>query len=81
MTLTSEITLSALSYQGDERPVKLEFKDAVNNNASIELYQNVPNPWSDQTVIRFQLPNCSTRIIVHSGRQWKTIMVSRGPLV
>lgn len=54
----------AESYEksGTVRPVVLEFTTPDGNSHlgnQFELYQNIPNPFAKQTVIRFQLPEAS----------------------
>lgn len=63
LSINSRFT-QAESYEADglRRPVALQFVDSDGTAAvseRFELYQNVPNPFSDETVIGFQLPEAS----------------------
>lgn len=63
LKLNSSYTL-AESYEkgGQVRPVALEIKNSNlggGNSGQFELYQNIPNPFTGETIIRFQLPNAS----------------------
>lgn len=72
VTLTDEITRSLLSVNGVEEGVSLNFVDGDDIAGELELYQNVPNPWGDQTMIKFRLPSeqMATIIILDAnGRQ------------
>ncbi len=80
LNINSSYTI-AESYEkdGNIRPVVLEFMDE--NGTSVfanqfELYQNVPNPFTGETVIRFQLPeacNASLTIFNMEGKVVKTV--------
>ncbi len=79
-SINSSYTL-AESYEkgGTVRPVVLEFSSP--NGSSIvgnqfELFQNIPNPFGDETIIRFQLPeasNATLTIFNIAGRVVKTV--------
>lgn len=80
LSINSNLTI-AESYEkgGVVRPVVLEFMDA---NGSVvfgnqfELYQNIPNPFTGETIIRFQLPEaCKASLTVYNvdGKMVKTI--------
>jgi hypothetical protein len=54
----SDRITTAEAYTNSEallRPV-LHFTNSTSSNKTLELFQNVPNPFSDQTVIGFRLP-------------------------
>ncbi len=68
---------TAEAYQKDGNPlgVKLELNDAL-EDAEVQLFQNEPNPFSNQTVIKFFLPKASEAIITItdvSGKVVRTI--------
>ena len=48
------------AYKGDEitiHPIQLTFRDAGSLDGMIfDLYQNEPNPFSDETIIKFRIP-------------------------
>lgn len=80
LNINSSQTL-AESYEkgGLVRPVVLEF---INENGSsafgsqFELYQNIPNPFTGETVIRFQLPTaCNATLTIYNveGKAVKTV--------
>ncbi|MDX1685257.1 MAG: T9SS type A sorting domain-containing protein, partial [Saprospiraceae bacterium] len=95
ITLTNEVTRSLASDGGDERPVQLSFMESSDMQSEIELYQNVPNPWSDWTVVRFKLPTdqkVSLTIVDANGREvWRkdgmmdegmnTVRIEKGSLM
>jgi len=67
----------AEAYQKDGNPlgVKLELNNAL-QDAQIQLFQNEPNPFSNQTVIKFFLPQASEATITVtdvSGKVVRTI--------
>lgn len=68
---------AAEAYQKDGNPlgVKLELNDVL-EDAEVQLFQNEPNPFSNQTVIKFYLPKASDAIITItdvSGKVVRTI--------
>ncbi|MEM8909803.1 MAG: T9SS type A sorting domain-containing protein, partial [Bacteroidota bacterium] len=72
--------LSAEAYHPTHRlmDLALDFQTAepTNGNAPFELLQNQPNPFQDETVIRFALPEASTarlRLYDLSGRTLRYI--------
>lgn len=56
MSFSDAVTRSLLSEGGEETGLNLAFAEPSDAKESIELYQNVPNPWSHATVVRFKLP-------------------------
>ena len=56
--------------------VELRFEDAAINSDQFELYQNIPNPFLNETVIGFRLPEATTATLTIydvSGRALKQI--------
>ncbi len=81
LSINSSQTL-AESYEkgGTVRPVVLEF---TNENGStvvgnqFELYQNIPNPFTGETIIRFQLPEaCNATLTIYNVEGKSVKMVS-----
>ncbi len=80
LNINSSHTL-AESYEkgGEIRPVALEFTKENGGSvygAQFELYQNVPNPFTGETIIRFQLPVASTASLTiynMEGKAMKTV--------
>ncbi len=79
--INSSYTL-AESYEkgGTVRPVVLEF---TSPNGSIisnqfELYQNIPNPFAEGTVIRFQLPEASSATLTIFNMEGKAVKTVSG---
>jgi hypothetical protein len=59
LTVTSNIT-RASAFRGDARSeVALRFANATAAQVGFALYQNEPNPFSERTVIRFDLPKAT----------------------
>ena len=65
--------LSAEAYPQNERPIGVELKfNASISNSNFELHQNVPNPFTTETQIGFELANNSdAELIIYdvSGKQ------------
>ncbi len=65
-----QLTPEAYETQTDVRNMALQFQEAADVKVlpveeSLELYQNVPNPFATQTVVSFRLPQTSVaRLIV-----------------
>ncbi|MCF8250440.1 MAG: T9SS type A sorting domain-containing protein [Saprospiraceae bacterium] len=81
-SINSSYTL-AESYEkgGTVRPVVLEFTSP--NGSSVvgnqfELYQNIPNPFAEETIIRFQLPEASTATVSIFNIEGKVVKTVNG---
>jgi hypothetical protein len=64
---------------GTVRPVALEFingKGSATNH--FELYQNIPNPFTGETVIRFQLPEASPATLIIFNMEGKAVKTVSG---
>ncbi len=75
--MNSRLTV-AESYESDGtvHPVNLAFSGKAGVASSFQLYQNVPNPFNDNTIIGFHLPeaaNASLTIYDVSGKVRKTV--------
>jgi hypothetical protein len=80
LSMNSRFTQAeAYEMDGTSHPVALQFSDE--NGATVsadrfELYQNMPNPFNDATIIGFQLPEASTAslsIFDVSGKKVKEV--------
>jgi hypothetical protein len=62
--ITSRRTTSeAYDDSGKNREIALTFERQPDRTTSFELYQNVPNPFGDQTIIGFTIPEASHTIL------------------
>jgi hypothetical protein len=66
----------AYNENGELLGVNLEFNETA--HASFELYQNRPNPFTDATVIGFQLPEASTATLTITDVAGRTLSVIKG---
>lgn len=72
------IQLAPVAYNGDydARDIDLVFVEAKDVDGAFALYQNIPNPFKDETVISFNLPeptNATLKITDISGRLLKIV--------
>ena len=58
MKVTAYDYFKAVAYKGDETPMEIElhFTEPKAETFAFELNQNIPNPFKDETVISFTLP-------------------------
>ncbi len=76
LSITSTKT-PAIAWDLDENPMEIaiEFTPQVTDNHALQIYQNRPNPFSDQTTIAFYLPESNEvtfRFFDTSGRLLET---------
>lgn len=78
LSINSRFTHSeAFDASGDKRDIKLRFDNGNPiTNGRFELLQNMPNPFTDKTVIGFELPEPSSAVLtifdVAGKRLWET---------
>lgn len=68
---TDGFNSEAYFKSGDVGPIKLDFIDQYSNQEGLSLYQNIPNPFSQTTIIPFQTSepaDISIRIINMNGK-------------
>jgi hypothetical protein len=79
LNINSRITAAeAYTTSGEYQKVALLFDGRTKKVASPELYQNIPNPFSGETVIGFQLVEAGEAILTVSDVQGRTLKVIRG---
>ncbi|MCB0661816.1 MAG: T9SS type A sorting domain-containing protein, partial [Saprospiraceae bacterium] len=77
LNLSSQLTRSeAYDQQGNSMNLELTFNDGTLGNEGYSLYQNKPNPFSEGTVVGFNLPENATvnlTIFDVNGKMLKTM--------
>ena len=80
--LSSQITTAeAYNSQGQRQEVALRFQQGSSSivaGVGFELYQNEPNPFVEQTTIRFHLPVASAATLTIWDEQGRTLLTQRG---
>jgi len=78
INITSDIT-EAEVYQGDELEIRNIKLNVINlDEPQFVLYQNTPNPFSNETIIGFSLPDDSNYILRIMDTNGKTQKVFSG---
>lgn len=68
--------VEAYNFADERLPIQLRYNETEIQAPNFELYQNVPNPFQESTLIRFYLPETSEgRVLVFdaAGRLLKDI--------
>ena len=69
-------TAEAYADNGDLQTVELNFDNAASSN--FKLYQNVPNPFTNETFIGFDLPNASAATLTITDVSGKVVYRTTG---
>ena len=79
MRLSSRYTATeAYNFADETLQMRLRFGNQVQEAAPFELYQNAPNPWNDQTVIGFSLPEATAGTLSLRDVQGRILQIIRG---
>jgi hypothetical protein len=75
----SRYTMAEAYGKNDElKNVAIQFSNGVIAGGDFELYQNIPNPFKNRTLIRFQLPAAADATLTISDVSGKVLKLVRG---
>lgn len=79
LSLSSRYARSeAYTENGEVKNVLLQFADGSAGNEGYALYQNKPNPFSDETVVGFNLPEFAPVTLTVTDVSGKTLQILKG---